>query len=279
MTVRDRTVLVVLAAIALLAGFWFAILAPKRSDARDLATQVEAAQQRLDVARQSAQSAADAKRDYDRAYATVARLGKAVPVDDNVPSLLYQLDAAARGGKINFQSIRLAGATGAPAPAPAPAATTPSTTGTPAADGSGTSTSTNPSSTTSTTTTTTPAPATQVAVAALPPGASVGPAGLPTMPFTFVFNGSFFSMERFLDEVHRFISVKKDELRVQGRLLTIDGISLSAAPSGFPRISANISATAFLLPAEEGLLNGATPQAPAGATGTGTTALVTGENR
>jgi hypothetical protein len=193
-----------------------------------------------------------------------------------MPSLLYQLDTAARGGKINFQSIRLAGGGGATAPTPAPApAAAPAATTTPA-DGSTASTSTTPSSTTATTT---PAPATQVAVASLPPGASVGPAGLPTMPFTFVFNGDFFSMESFLQEVYRFISIKKDELRVQGRLLTIDGIALSAAPSGFPRVKADISATAFLLPASEGLLNGATAQAPAGATGTGTTALVTGENR
>jgi hypothetical protein len=45
------------------------------------------------------------------------------------------------------------------------------------------------------------APATQMASAALPPGAVVGSAGLPTMPFDLKFEGSFFHMSDFFGQV------------------------------------------------------------------------------
>jgi hypothetical protein len=281
MTLRDRTILIVVGAVVVLAGFWFAVLTPKRHDASSLSTQIVSERDRLARAEQAIAQGNHAKQAYDAAYATVARLGKAVPVDDDVPSLLYQLETAAHGARIDFRSIKLTGA-GASATTPTPpAATTTASGSAPAAGSTGSAASgsapASGSTASSSSTTATAAPATQVAAAGLPPGAAVGPAGLPTMPFTFVFDGSFFDMERFLSEVNRFISLKRSELRVQGRLLTIDGIALSAGPSGFPSVKATMTATAFLLPPGEGLLNGASAQGPAGSTpSTGTTALVTG---
>ena len=97
------------------------------------------------------------------------------------------------------------------------------------------------------------------------------------MPFTFIFDGSFFSMEKFLRNVDGFTRVRGKQLSVSGRLLSIDGFSLTASRSGFPRVKATLAATAYLLPADEGLTAGATPAGPtpaAGtpATGTGATA-------
>ncbi len=273
MTGRDRIVVLIVAAVALLAGFWFVVLSPKRAEVKSVDAQIATATQRLDAARASVMQAQAAKRDYDSDYAAVARLGKAVPVDDNVPSLVYQLQSVSHNAKVDFRSFKLngtgTGAAAAPAaPAAAAAATTPPASGSSSSSGASSSTPT----TSSTASTTTPAPATQLAAAAIPPGATVGPAGFPTMPFTFIFDGSFFDMEHMLRDIDRFITVKKDAVSVRGRLLGIDGFALQAGPSGFPSVTATLSATAYLLPADQGLTAGASPSGPAGAAAPATTA-------
>jgi hypothetical protein len=246
MTSRDRILLLVLLGAGLMAGFWFGVLAPKRSELAKLSADIRTEEQRLDQAKSAAAQSRAAKARYESDYETVARLGKAVPVDDDVPSLVYQLEDAADGAKIDFRSIKLsAGAT--PKAETTPAAPAAAATGKSTAAGTGAST----------------APATAAAAATLPPGASVGPAGFPTMPFAFTFDGSFFSMERFLRNVQQFIRLDGEDVRVRGRLLAIDGISLTASSQGFPRVKASLSATAYLVPAEQGLTGGATPQGPA----------------
>jgi hypothetical protein len=238
-TQRDRIVVSVLAGLALLAAFWFLALAPKRKTANDLGDKLSTAQQQIDSARSAAAGYRAAKASYRSDYATVARLGKAVPTDDDVPSLVYQLESAAKHTDVDFRAVKLtATASSAGSPPPAPAAT-----------GS--------------------APATQSATATLPPGASVGSAGFPTMPFSFTFKGNFFHLSTFFDRLQRFIVAKRKTLLVSGRLLTVDAISLSSADD-FPNMQANVSATAYLLPADEGLTDGASTESPTGA-GTTTT--------
>jgi hypothetical protein len=236
-TTRDRIVLLVVLGTAMIAGFWFVVLSPKREEATKLDAKVAVAQQRLQKAQSTLGQAEQAKRGYEADYAAVARLGKAVPKDDNMPSLLYQLQDAARGARIDFRSMQISGASQSAAPAA-------SSGGSSASSGS-----------------TTAAPATQAAAAALPPGASVGSAGFPTMPFQFTFRGSFFDMEHLLNEVQGFISVDGKDVRVRGRLLTIDAIALS--PQIFPEVKASITATAYLLPADDATAAGATSQSPA----------------
>jgi hypothetical protein len=224
-TVRDRMIVVVVLLAAALAGSWFVAVAPKRKEAADLQTQIDAANQQLAGVQQQATQARQAKARYDGDYAQVAKLGKAVPKTDALPSLLYQLQSAARGSRIDFASLKIAGtATQAATPA-APAAT--------GASGSTSSTS---------------AAATQSASAGLPPGATVGSAGFPTMPFSFVFSGSFADMEHLLHDIQRFVQVDRQKIDVRGRLLSVDGFALSAGPKGFPDVRANITATAYLLP-------------------------------
>jgi hypothetical protein len=249
-TSRDRIVVIVVLAAVVLGGFWFGLLSPKRAHVAQLKADIATQQQHLDQAKASMATAQAAKQRYAADYATVADLGKAVPVDDNVPSLVYQLSTAADGAHIDFQSIKLT-ASGAPQ---APAANV----ATAVAGASAAPTDGGPTPAPS-------APATQTAAATLPPGSTVGAAGLPTMPFTFVFQGSFFSMEKFLSNVDRFINVKGESVLASGRLLTIDGLALQAGDGGFPSVKASLTATAYLLPPGEGLTNGATPQAPAAA--------------
>ncbi len=232
MTKRDRLmVLGALLAGVLVAG-WFLVLAPRRDEAAKLAEQVATQRQARETALADVSAGVAAKRDYASYYATVARLGTAVPEDDNVPSLLLQVQNAAQASKVDFRSLKVGGGSGATAPAPAPPVD-------PAA------------------------PATQTAAATLPPGALVGLAGFPTMPFSFEFDGDFFHLSDFVGRLERFLVVHNRSLAVSGRFMTLDGISLSAAAAGFPKMKASIAATTYLLPDSEGLTDGATAAGPA----------------
>jgi hypothetical protein len=241
-TTRDRIALTVVIAAVLVGGFWFLVLGPQRSKATKLGTQLNKEQQRLTSAQSEVTQSRAARAEYSVNYATVARLGKAVPSTDDVPSLVYQLSSTAQTTGVDFRTIKLQNASNGAAAAPAPAAPAP-------APGKST-------------TAATPASATQAATATLPPGAVVGPAGFPTMPFSFTFEGSFFRLSTFFSRLENQIQSSRGGLSVRGRLLTIDGLALTAAGQGFPHMKAAVAATAYLLPADQGLTNGATASAP-----------------
>jgi hypothetical protein len=231
MTARDRLLVSIAAIAALVAAGWFLVLAPQRDEAAALDGQIAAQRQALSTALADVAAGEAAKRHFPRDYTTVARLGAAVPEDDNVASLLLQVERAADASEIDFRSLEVGGSSAAAVPPPPP-----------------------PSD---------PAAATQVATATLPPGAAVGAAGFPTMPFSFTFDGDFFRLSDFLGRLESFLVVRNRALAVRGRFMTVDGIALNAAPSGFPRIQASVGATTYLLPATQGLTNGATPSGPA----------------
>jgi Tfp pilus assembly protein PilO len=236
---RDRIALSVLAAAAVVAGFWFAILAPKREDVRRMDAALTAQRQRLDHAQASASNARAARARYDADYSAVVMLGKAVPQQDGVPSLLYQIDASARDAKVDFSSITSdAGTAGSGTSATGAAATTTPATGT------------------------TPAGATG-AVAPTP------------MPLSFVFNGSFFDMEHMLERVHDFVRTSGSGVAVSGRLLTVDDIALQPASEGFPRVQATISASAYTMPAPTTPAGGTAAAAAGTATPASATAATT----
>jgi hypothetical protein len=250
--------------VAALAGFWFMALAPKRKEAADLQAQIATQTEQLTSAQQQAAVARQAKDRYNGDYAALAKLGKAVPKSDALPSLVYQLQSVAHSARIDFTSLKIAGGGGQ---GPAPAAPAAAAAGASApASGSGSSSSSGGSAEPATTS---PAPATQAAAATLPPGATVGSAGFPTMPFSFVFSGTFFDMERFFGDVQHFVRVNGKDVVVDGRLLSVDGFSLVAGPGGFPNVKANVVATAYLrTAADDSTSNAAAPAAgAAGATG------------
>jgi hypothetical protein len=261
-TARDRIVIVAVLVAAALGGFWFVGLAPKRKEAATLQTQIDAAHQRLVAAQQKAADGEAAKKRYDRDYADIAKLGKAVPKSDALPSLLYQLQGASHSARIDFRSLKVSAGGGVGPTPTAPAATTAkATTGDGSTGGASSGSTSSSSSSSSTPSASAPAPATQAAAATLPPGAIVGSAGFPTMPFSFLFTGSFFDMENFLHDVHRFVRVDGKSVDVRGRLLSVDAFSLSASAGGFPNVQANITATAYLLSPDEGTATPTTPSA------------------
>jgi hypothetical protein len=273
MTTRDRLVIVGVLLAAALAGFWFLGLAPKRKEAAQLQAQIATQTQQLTTAQAQAAAARQAKARYNEDYAAVAKLGKAVPKSDALPSLVYQLQSVAHSARIDFTSLKVSGGGGqgpTPAAAAAPAASTAPGGAYPSASASGGSSST-PAASAPTTPSPAPAPATQAAAATLPPGATVGSAGFPTMPFSFVFSGTFFDMERFLGDVQKFVRVHGKQVDADGRLLSVDGFALVAGPGGFPNVKANIVATAYLrTPADDSTSTagtGAAATAAAGSTG------------
>jgi hypothetical protein len=271
MTTRDRLVIIGVLLAAALAGFWFLGLAPKRKEAADLQAQIATQTQQLTSAQAQAAAARQAKARYNEDYAAVAKLGKAVPKSDALPSLVYELQSVAHSARIDFTSLKVSGGGGqgpTPAAAAAPAASTATGGANPSASASGGSSGTPAASAPAT-----PAPATQAAAATLPPGATVGSAGFPTMPFSFVFSGTFFDMERFLGDVQKFVRVHGKQVDADGRLLSVDGFALVAGPGGFPNVKANIVATAYLrTPADDSTstaATGAAATAAAGSTGSG----------
>lgn len=226
MNVQGRMIVGVVAAVAAFAGFWFGVLAPKRSETSAAQAQLAQAQSRLDVASAQLQQAEGAKARYERDYATVARLGKAVPTKTDVASLVYQLETAARAAKVDFHSISVDDSAAAAQAQAAPA--TPSK-----GEGKG----------------------------AQPSQSS---AGISPKPFSFTFRGKFLELRRLLAEIGRFSRVKGTKVTVSGRLLTIDSVALNPAPAGLPTVTAQVTANAYIAPLPTAL-PGASPQASTGA--------------
>jgi type II secretory pathway pseudopilin PulG len=112
MTGRDRIVIVVLGALAVLAAAWLLVVAPEREKATKLGTEVSTAQTQLSTAESQVASARSAQAGYPTAYASLVKLGKAVPTSQEVPSLVYELAHASNQKQVDFTSITSGGASG-----------------------------------------------------------------------------------------------------------------------------------------------------------------------
>jgi Tfp pilus assembly protein PilO len=230
MTARDRGVLIGIVSLALLGAVWFLLVAPEREKASKLGASVSAASAQLATAETELTSARGAQARYASAYASIVNLGKAVPPAQEVPSLIFQLDQASNRKQVEFNSIVTggsagAGASGAPGSASASAAST------------------------------------------------AASSAFSQMPFTFVFNGSFFNLEHLFQQLNRFTQrTASGSLQISGRLLTVQSVKLApllssgsagtGATSG--ALSGSITATAYVLPASQGLTAGASPAGPGG---------------
>lgn len=120
MTRRNSMLLAVVAVAAVAGAYWFMLLAPKRELATTLSSQIALKETELQTAQADEAKNLRARANYRANFATVARLGKAVPADDDVRSLMVQIDGAAGSSHVDFRSITVGGASGAPAEATAP---------------------------------------------------------------------------------------------------------------------------------------------------------------
>ncbi len=230
MSTRDRTILGVVCLIAAVLGPWLLVVSPKRAQATKLQTQINGVQSQLSSVQAQLAQGEQARARFAASYTTLVKLGEAVPTDDNTPSLIYQLSSAAQKSRVDFQSLTFNAGSGGGAAASTPAS----------------------------------------ASAALPPGVTVGTAGFPIEPFTFTFQGNFFHLSDFFGRLQKFVVANNKNVSVSGRLISLNGITLAPNAGTFPSITATVTATTYLLPASEGLLNGATPAGPAPSSSTQT---------
>lgn len=223
MTGRDRIVMIVIAVLAVAAGGWMLVVSPKRKEVKTYEQQVASAETQLSTAKSQLADAKAAQSEYATAYASVVRLGKAVPPSQEVASLVYELEQASNQHAVSFDSIATSGPGGA-----SPSAATAAATG--------------------------------------------GPTGFTQMPFTFVFAGGFFDFEHLFRGLTAFTAHGGDgSLQVSGRLLTIQSVKLAPETAaqgggGAPKLTGTVTATAYVLPAGQGVTAGATPSSPSGTT-------------
>jgi hypothetical protein len=120
--------MILVAAVALVAvgGYWKLALAPKREQAAKLEQEVAVAEAQVVQTQSLIRTYEGAQKEYKANYATMVRLGKAVPTDDDMRSLMVQLDTSAKRSGIDFDTVNLnaaggssaTSATGAPAGPP-----------------------------------------------------------------------------------------------------------------------------------------------------------------
>lgn len=288
MTDRDKKIVLMLLPILLLGAYWFLLLAPKREEASSASVTLTEQTQRRDAAQARVDTLSSDRTDFAADYGEIVRLGKAVPPTVDMPTILIQLDAAARGTKIVFTKItaeeRVAAAVPA-APAPgtgdgsqpaaaggAPAASAPGAAGESAGNAvntangasSAAASGVNPSDTQT---------SESARNGALPVGGGTATPdasgattsatpGLDTVPITLEFVGTFFDLADFTHRIKRYVESSRGNVLVRGRLITIDGVEFKSEPDIFPKLTATLKATAYLAPAAEGATAGATPTGP-----------------
>jgi Tfp pilus assembly protein PilO len=278
----DATVLAIIGIVAVVAAFWFVVLAPKRSHASALETQVNDLQTQLSTQQQTIAAAEQAKSTFASSYHKLVVLGKAVPADSDQASLLVQLNTLADRAGVSFQSLNLNQDTLTAVAPPAPTTSTDTTsTGTTSTSTTSTDTTSTSTDTTSTAATTTPTGTptasvtglpTEASAASLPLGAAIGPAGLPVMPYDLTFTGGYFQISKFLHSVDDLVHTPGSHITVSGRLVTLNSFDLApivdsttgagtmAKTAG---LQAALSVTTYVSPADQGLTGGATSTAPA----------------
>jgi Tfp pilus assembly protein PilO len=210
MTRTNQILLAVVAAGVAICAFYFLALAPKRDEVAKLDADIAAKEAELQASQATLATYEAARGTYKENYATLARLGKAVPEDDDMRSLLVQLEATAEGTDVDFQTIELSGGSSAPTDGTATAAT---------GD-----------------------------LAAAPGLTPISGGALSALPFRLTFNGEFFDLSTFLARLERFVSVENDNLDATGRLLRLESIQIQPASAGFPQMQAQIGAASYVVP-------------------------------
>ena len=122
-TDRDRKIMLLLVPLIVFGAYWFLLLAPKREEAATAQEDLVVQEQRRDDAEARAASLAGARTSFAADYAELVRLGKAVPTSVDMPTVLVQLEDAARGTKIKFIRITAQEREAAPAAATPPPGT------------------------------------------------------------------------------------------------------------------------------------------------------------
>jgi Tfp pilus assembly protein PilO len=240
----NRTIVAVVALAVLAVAFWMTLLSPKHDEEKKLSAQVTQLKSSLAQHEAEVAEAEEARKEFSGQYQRLVVLGKAVPGDDDVASLLVQLNRIAGDAGGTFRNIKLT------------------------ASGTGEESATSPAAGSAGK----PTSPTEVAASLLPLGATVGPAGLAVMPYEVTFDGDFLKIADFIDGLDALVKTNDEKVTVDGRLVTIDSFTLEAdQEKGFPALQASFTLTTYLTPADQGVTGGASPSALAAVTPAATT--------
>ena len=279
-TTRDRKIILCLVPLLLVLGYWFMVLAPKRAESQKVTQELSKAQTARDAAEQQVAQLNAAKASFASDYATVIRLGKAVPTSLDMPSLLVQFDRAARGTGIQINDFKPGSPTSAAASSSSggPNASTPpgggnnpAAPGAPPAQGFPAKQAQKAGNAVTQANSTNQANANKASAVGASPSAtaSTSAPGLVSVPLTFTTTGGYFGLSDFLHRMKRFVRVVNDQIVVRGRLLTIESFSFERPDPKSSNLKADVTATIYLTPPSQGTTAGATSQGPAGASSTG----------
>ena len=272
-TARDRKIILVLVPIVILLGYWFMVLAPKRTESQKVTQELTKAQAARDAAEQQVAQLNAAKASFATDYATVIRLGKAVPTSLDMPSLLVQLDRSARGTGIEIDDFKPGAPGGSSSGGASSASTPPGGGNNPAAPGSppaqgfpGKQAQKAGSAVTEANGASQASADTANSAGSSSSGAATTSApGLVSVPLTFTVRGGYFGLSDFLHRMKRFVRVVNDQIVVRGRLLTIESFSFERPDPKEAGLKADVTATIYLTPPDQGTSAGATANGPAAA--------------
>lgn len=275
MKASDKGIILGVLFAVVLVGFYLKVLSPKREKASQLSEEVTKLKSSIDVAEQNVAYGEDARQRFPAYYGRMVVLGKAVPERADTASLLVQLNSIASRSNVKFNGLKLSqGSSASGTSGAAPATSGSSSTGTSTTSTPTTSTTPSPSTpsgsstpATAASTSAAPAPATEASAASVPLGASVGPAGLSTLPYSLSFQGTFFDVADFFAGLDSLNQVREGSAMVaaDGRLMTVDGFSLSIedqTAGASPPLSVALAVTTYVTPSSEGLTAGASPSGP-----------------
>ena len=234
MTRTNKILLSVVAITAAIVAFYFLVLGPKREEAAQLDGDIAAQQAVVEQARLTLAGYEEAKKTYNKNYATLARLGKAVPTDDDVTSMMVQLESTADRSGVTFDKIELGTSLGGGSP---------QTAATPA----------------------------EGQLASAPGTVPVAGGVLSAMPFSFGFTGSYYDLTAFFARLEHFVSEKNKKLDSTGRLLRLESVTIAPSVAGFPDMKAEINAATYIVPPVQGVNESAAPSSAQNVGTTGTT--------
>jgi hypothetical protein len=80
-------------------------------------------------------------------------------------------------------------------------------------------------------------------------GTTAAAATIPSQGLTLDFTGGYFAVAKLLGTLAGFVHADNNDFSATGRLLTINTVSFSAGPHGFPGVSASVSASDYSIPA------------------------------
>ena len=254
-------------------AFYMLALSPKRAEVSELDEEVTSLETSISQQEQLVAFGEQARKEFPRDYGRMVVLGKAVPDQADSASLMVQLSAMAgdarrrvprhhperpgergghhhgarpcgprtgRAGGGGGRRGRRRGGTTAPTPAARPPTATRR-----GAGGSG-----------------------DRGGRGEPPdrGRRRDPPGFRRCPTHLTFKGGFFGIADYMGLVDDLVQFdgKGDQVKVNGRLMTVDGFALKGGrPGSDPDLDVNLILTSYATPSTQGLTAGATPGGPA----------------